>query len=244
MISQAARQIVVTIGMTMMSNTGSGHVAASIDMGPESSPHQRPTSSSQLMFPVKVQRIHDESMPYPLDAGLYFDTVKVLRYERALLRDASSRPQLGTGRTTASSMTGMAQHERHRDQRDNDEDARGQEMPGRAARSPLLEPLPGAPPTSPTTSLPLRPRRHLLTLRQLVEHRKTPRKLGVRYGDLVRYATQRSLLPCAQAHGRHLRLVMPGRCRSLALPLLSPATSSRQPNGVNPSSHSSPSTAA
>jgi len=37
-------------------------------------------------------------------------------YERAFLRDASSRPQLGTGRATASSMTGMAQHERHRDQ--------------------------------------------------------------------------------------------------------------------------------
>jgi len=86
-------------------------------------------------------------------------------------------------------MTDMAQHERHRDQHGNNQDPRGQEVPCRAARPPL----PGAPATSPTTiSLPLRGLRHLLAARELVEYRKTPRKLGIGYGDLVGNATQRS----------------------------------------------------
>jgi hypothetical protein len=92
-------------------------------------------------------------------------------------------------------MTGMAQYERHSNQRGSYENPRGYGRPRDPDCPALAAALPGTPAASAqATSLSpdsadMLTRRHLLTPRQPVEYRKDRCELGVRCGQLVGYAT-------------------------------------------------------
>jgi hypothetical protein len=129
----------------------------------------------------------------------------------------------------------MAQHERRCDQHGSDENPRyGRPRHPDCCQAHLAAVLPGVPAASVRAtnvspdSAGMLMRGHRLTPRQPVEYCKNRRELGIRCGQLVGYATQGPLLPCTQAHSRHLRQAVPSRCTrsgSLGLPFL---TSSRR----------------
>lgn len=160
-------------------------------------------------------------------------TLKCREYERASSAGASYRPRLRTAPAPVRSVTDMAQHERRRDQRGSYENPRygrprhpdGQvhpaALPGVAAasaRAASLSPDPAG----------MLTRGHRLTPRQPVEYCQDRRKPGIRSSQLVGYGTQGPLLPCAQAHNRHLRRAAPSRyTRSGSLVLPSPTSSRR-----------------
>jgi len=145
----------------------------------------------------------------------------------------------------------MAQHERRCDQRGSDENPRYARPRHHDCQAHLAAALPGVPAASARAtnlspdSAGMLTRRHSLTPRQPVEYCKNRRELGIRCGQLVGYATQGPLLPCTQAHSRHLRQAVPGRCtRSGSLVLLSPTSSRRltesSANGVKHGSRGGP----
>ena len=128
----------------------------------------------------------------------------------------------------------MAHHERHCDQRGSNENPRYSRPRYLDCQAHLAAVLPGVPAASAQAtnlspdSVGMLTRGHRLTPRQPVEYCKNRRELGIRCGQFVGHATQRPLLPCTQAHSRHLRQAAPGRCTRSGSPVLPFPTSSRR----------------